>query len=374
MLIGIDASRAVLARRTGTETYSLHLIRALGALTPSRGHRLRLYVRDAPPDGLLPAGPDVEVRVIRRARLWTHLGLGPELRRHPPDVLFVPAHVIPLRCTVPSVVTIHDLGYKYYPGAHPPASRLYLNWSTGHSARMARRVIVDSCATGRDVERFYRIPAGKIRVAYPGVNPALAPIRDPDALAAMRGRYDLPNPYILHVGSLHPRKNLGRLARAFAEVRTQINGPLDLALAGPRGWRIRRLTAEVESLGLAAHVRFPGYVADADMAALYSAARAFVFPSLYEGFGFPVLEAMRCETPVACSDASSLPELVGEAALTFPPTDGTAMAEAIRRVLLDESLRQSLMTKGHEQAARFTWESCAAGVLAALEEAAQDGR
>jgi glycosyltransferase involved in cell wall biosynthesis len=370
MLIGIDASRATLAHRTGTETYSLHLIRHLAGLAPSRGHRLRLYVREMPPDGWLPSGPDAEMRVIRRARLWTHLGLGPEIRRRPPDVLFVPAHVIPLRCVVPSVVTLHDLGFRHYPGAHPLVARLYLDWSTGHSAREARRVIVDSQATADDLQRLYPIPETKSRVVYPGVDPALAPVRAPDRLAAVQSRYDLPHPYILHVGSLHPRKNLARLVQAFAQVREQYREPLDLVLAGLRGWRYESLLSEVARLGLENHVRFPGYVADEDMAALYSGARVLAFPSLYEGFGFPVLEAMACETPVVCSDTSSLPELVGEGAITFPPTDVEAMATALLRVLTDESLRQTLIARGRERASRFTWESCARETLAVLEEAA----
>lgn len=368
MLIGVDASRALLARRTGTETYSLHLIRRLAALAPTRGHQLRLYVPDAPPEGLLPSGPDIEVCVIRQERLWTHLGLGPEVRRSPPDVLFIPAHVIPLRCTVPSVVTIHDLGFKHYPGAHLLASRLYLDWSTGHSARAARCVLVDSKATAHDLQRFYGIPEAKIRIVYPGVDPMLGPVCDPDALGAMRGRYNLPRPYILHVGSLQPRKNLTRLVRAFAQVRERHHEPLDLVLAGPRGWRYEGLFSEVARLGLEICVRFPGYVADEDMAALYSGARVFAFPSLYEGFGFPVLEAMRCEVPVVCSDASSLPELVGEAAVTFPPTDGDAIADALFRALTDEALRKTLIAKGSARAAQFTWESCAREALAVLEE------
>lgn len=367
MIIGIDSSRAVVAQRTGTETYSLYLIRHLAKIALSRGHYLRLYVRDAPPDGLLPSGPGIEVRVIAQGRLWTHLGLGPEVRRNPPDVLFVPAHVIPLRCATPSVVTIHDLGYKHYPGAHPLLSRLYLDWSTGHNARAARCAIVDSWATARDLRRYYNTPEEKIRVVYPGIDPALAPIHSAELLTVVRSRYDLPNPYILHVGSLQPRKNLVRLARAFAQMRQHYHGPLDLVLAGPRGWRYERLFSEVRRLGLEGCVRFPGYVADEDMGALYSGARVFAFPSLYEGFGFPALEAMRCETPVVCSSASSLPELVGDAAITFPPTDVGAMADALLRALGDEELRQALIAKGRKQAAQFTWESCAREALAILE-------
>ena len=372
MLIGIDASRATVAQRTGTESYSLHVIR--GLLEAGRAHRFRLYFRDGPPPDLFPAREGIEARVIGRGRLWTHLGLGPDMRRDPPDVLFVPAHVIPWPAPVaPAVVTVHDLGYRHYPAAHRLSDRLYLDWATRHSARATRRVIADSQATARDLTTFYHTPPDKISVVYPGVDPTLEPVSDEGQRAAVRERYGIPGAYILHVGSLQPRKNLARLIQAFAQLGDAFPEGC-LVLAGRRGWLYDDLFAEVKRLGLGERVIFSGYVDDGDRATLYSGARVFAFPSLYEGFGFPVLEAMRCGTPVVCSDASSLPELVGEAALTVPPTDVDRLAAALRRALTDEGLRFDLIARGFEQAGRFTWEACARATLAVLEEAAIRGR
>jgi glycosyltransferase involved in cell wall biosynthesis len=368
VLIGIDASRATVARRTGTEAYSLHLIRHLVEL--GGRHRFRLYTRGDVPDGLLPQGPNVERRAIWTRRLWTHIGLAGEVRRNPPDVLFVPAHVIPWRCAVPSVVTVHDLGYLYHPQAHPLLERLYLDWSTRHSVGLARAVIADSQATRDDLLRHYRLAADKIGVCYPGVDESLAPVRDPARLEAVHRKYSLSEDYILFVGTLRARKNLIRLVEAYGRLVARLDSPPALALVGKSGWGYDELAARIEGLGLTGRVILPGYVDEDDLAALYSGARAFAFPSLYEGFGFPILEAMRCGTPVVCSDAASLPELAGDAALIVPPHDIEALADALERILTDEALRADLIEKGQAQAARFTWEACAACVLRALERAA----
>ena len=374
MLLGIDASRTTVKRFTGTEIYGLHLTRHL--LKRDGGHRFRLYFRDGPPDGLLPEADagHVERRVIRPPRLWTHIGLRRELRRDPPDVVFIPAHVVPWRCPVPAVVTVHDLGHLYFPEAHRLRDRLYLDWSTRYSARRAAGVVADSQSTKRDLIERYQIPADKITVAYPGVNPLLKPVRDPAALAAIRARYGLPERYILHVGTLQPRKNLSRLLEAYARLRAQLfDGPPALVLAGRLGWLYDDLFRQVERLGLSEHVLFPGHVPpDHNLAALYSAARVYVFPSLFEGFGFPVVEAMRCETPVVCSNTSSLPELAGDAALSVPPTDVEALTTALLRVLTDEELRREMVRRGRAQAARFTWGACAEHVWAVLERAAAE--
>lgn len=370
MLVGIDASRTTVQHPTGTEIYALHLTRRL--LGYDSNAHFRLYFRDNPPSDLFTQAGHVERRVIRAPRLWTHLGLRGELRRAPPDVLFIPAHVVPWRPPVPCVVTVHDLGYRYFPEAHPLRDRLYLDWATRYSARAAVGVIADSESTKRDLVKFYHISPGKITVAYPGINPLLKPIRDPSALDAMRQRYDLPARYILHVGTLQPRKNLSRLVEAYARVRAKLPDPPALVLAGGKGWLYDDLFRQVERLGLTRYVHFPGHVPpDHNLAAMYSASDLYVFPSLFEGFGFPVVEAMRCQVPVVCSDTSSLPELAGDAALTVPPTDVGALADAMLRVLTDDTLRQKMVERGRTQAARFTWEACAGRVWGVLERAAR---
>jgi len=369
MLIGIDASRATISQRTGTEGYSLHIIR--GLITQGKEHRFRLYFRDAPEPELLPNLDGVECVVIRRRRLWTHIGLRKSLQRNPPDVLFVPAHTLPWPATagVPSVVTAHDLGYLHYPDKHPFWARLYLDLTTRHSASLARRVIAVSQATAQDLVALNGIPRDKIRVVHSGVDEELQPVQDEAVLQDMKQRLGIQGPYVLHVGSIQPRKNLTRLVEAFVEVMNGVER-LQLVLAGRRAWGDQTLIEKIDNLGMGDRVVLPGYVPDSDLAALYSGACVYAFPSLYEGFGFPALEAMACGTPVVCANTSSLPEIVGDAALTFAPTDVEGQAEALRRVLTDPALRDHLVERGFARVQQFTWETAARETLAVLCEAA----
>jgi glycosyltransferase involved in cell wall biosynthesis len=364
MLIGLDASRTTAARRTGTENYSLYLIRELLALGDA--HRFRLYFNQGPPPGLFDMS--TEQRVIPFPRLWTHARLSWEMIAHPPDLLFVPSHVLPLAHPRRCVVTVHDLGYLYHPQAHTRFQNVYLRWSTRYNARAAARVLADSQATRQDLIRHYRIPPEKIVVVYPGRDETLAPVTDPAALAAVRERYGLPSPYLLYVGTLHPRKNLARLVQAFASLPRELVPGLRLVLAGQKGWLYDEILDQVELLGLSDRVVFTGYVPDADLPALLSGALAFVFPSLYEGFGFPLLEAMACGTPVVCSDVSSLPEVAGDAALLVDPLDVEALAGALRRLAVDGDLRRDLVERGFQQAQRFSWRRCAEQTLEVLEQ------
>jgi glycosyltransferase involved in cell wall biosynthesis len=363
MLIGIDASRITTARRTGTENYALNVVRELVAV--GQAHQFRLYFNQAPPPGLAP--DRARVRAMPFPRLWTHVRLSWEMATHPPDLLFVPAHVLPLIHPRRSVVTVHDLGYLYYPQAHTRFQNAYLRWSTRYNARTAARVLADSRATRADLVRHCQIPADKIAVVYPGRDESLAPVTDLAALAAVRRRYGLGDRYLLYVGTLQPRKNLVRLVQAFATLQAP---DLQLVITGKKGWLADEILAEVQRLGLAAQRRavLTGYVADVDLPALLSGALAFVLPSLYEGFGFPVVEAMACGTPVVCSNVSSLPEVAGDAALLVDPLDTGALAAAMGRIATDEGLRRDLAERGLRQAQRFSWRKCALEALQALED------
>ncbi len=368
MLIGVDASRALRAQRTGTERYSLELIRHMLAL--DRQHQWRLYGPSPPPPGLIETHERVSWRVIPMPRLWTHLGLSWEMLTRPPDVLFVPAHVLPLWRPRRTVVTVHDLGYRHHPEAHPWRQRLYLEWSTRWNARTATMILADSQATRDDLVSTYHVSPDKVIVAYPGRDESLRQVRDPEALAATRARYNIGPHYILYVGTLQPRKNLVRLIRAFARVITQdeaIPADLELVIAGRPGWLSAPILAEPRRLGIEQRVRFPGYVADEDLAALISGAQIFAYPSLYEGFGFPVLEAQACGVPVLTSTVSSLPEVAGDAAWLVDPEDEEAIAAGLRRLLSDPDLRQDLIRRGRDNVRRFSWERTARQVLDLLE-------
>jgi glycosyltransferase involved in cell wall biosynthesis len=367
MLIGIDASRAVLAQRTGTENYSMYLIRALLELETK--HRFRLYFNQAPVPNLFASSERVEQRIIPFPHLWTHLRLAYETALHPPDVLYVPSHVLPLVHPQRCVVTIHDLGYLYYAQAHTHFQRWYLDWSTRFNARAARRIIADSQATSADLQRLYHVADSKIVVAYPAGASGLHPVTDTDILLACQQRYRTGPQYVLYLGSIQPRKNLPTLIRSFGLALREgsIASTTRLVLAGKEGWLPENLERKASDEGLEDRLTLTGYVPDADLAALLSGALVYVLPSYYEGFGLPVLEAMACGTPVICSNVSSLPEVAGDVAILVDPHDVVGLAQAIARVCGDPLLRQTLRQRGLQRADSFSWQACALKVLSVLE-------
>jgi len=368
LIIGIDASRAFVPRPTGTERYATAVIDHLAACG---GHTYRLYFRTAP---AIPPPDGASVRVLPAARLWTHVRLAAEVALHPPDVLFVPAHVLPLVTRPPAVVTVHDLGYRAFPEAHTWRQRAYLRWTTRRHARTAAHILAVSAATRDDLVKLDGADPARVTVVHLGVGPEFRPA-PPIDVARVRAALDLPEggDYLLHVGTLQPRKNLPRLLEAFARA---VAGRADVALvlAGARGWGGEDLDGLARRLGIADRVRLTGYLPHADLPALYTGALALVMPSLHEGFGLPVLEAMACGVPVACSATSSLPEVAGGAALLFDPLDVDDVAGAIARLIRDAGVRSALAAAGPRQAARFTWDRCARETLAVLEAVGRGGR
>lgn len=351
--IAIDASRTTVRQRTGTENYALRLVQHL--LQMETPHEFHLYFRDDPPTDLFPG--NAKHHVIPFPRAWTHLRFAAALWQSRPDVTWVPAHTLPLFFPGRAIVTVHDLGYKYFPEAHPVAERRYLDWSTRYSAQRARLILADSIATQRDLEHFYGIKPEKVRVVYPGVD--IEPVRD---ATLIRQKYKLPERYLLFLGTLQPRKNIARLVQAFMQWRTQTSHQdVGLVLGGKPGWLYDPAwTADAE------HVFLTGYIDDDDIPALYTGAVGLVMPSLFEGFGFPVVEAMRCGIPVVCSNSSSLPELAGEAAILVDPLDVGSIAEGIRQVVEEDT--QALVERGNSHVQKFSWDKAAQDVLAAITE------
>ncbi|HEY8291836.1 MAG TPA: glycosyltransferase family 1 protein [Thermomicrobiales bacterium] len=366
LTIAVDASRALPAHRTGTEQYSVFLLRAL--MTQETSHRWRLYAPGPPPDDLLPLPPRWEWRAIPFPRLWTHLRLSWAMARCRPDVLFVPAHVVPIIHPRATVVTIHDLGYRRFPEAHTASSRRYLDWSTRWSVRAARRVIAVSGATRDDLVAMLDVPEAKITVVHHGIRPTARPAEA--AVHTTLERLGVSRPYVLFLGTVQPRKNLQRLIRAFRQV-VDAGLPQTLVIAGRMGWLAEPIRAEVAACGLTERVHFAGYVADDDLPALYTGADAFALPSLAEGFGMPALEALAYGVPVVAANTTSLPEIIGEAGLLVDPLDEAAIGAALVRALADDTLRARLIAAGPERAARFSWERCARETLAVLERAAR---
>ncbi len=365
-ILGLDASRALSTAPTGIEAYSTHLIRTL--VPRMQHHEVRLYCRQEPPVAVRKAFASAEMRVIPFPRLWTHLRLSWEMITAPPDLLFVPAHVVPLIHPRRTLVTVHDLGYRAFPDAHPRQQRIYLELSTRWSVHAATHVLVDSESTRDAVIQAYGVPASKLTIAYPGFDRTLRPVQSRVSLAEAQRTYRIPGDYLLFMGRIQPRKNLTRLIAAFARILPD-HPALTLVLAGPEGWLAEPIHQAVAAWGLTDRVCFPGYVAEEDKATLISGARAFVYPSLHEGFGFPVLEAQSCEVPLLTSRTSSLPEIAGEGALLVDPLDVDAIAAGIERLLTDADLRRTLVAEGTKNLARFSWErtgEVVSGVIEAL--------
>ena len=362
-LIGIDASRSVIRQPTGTELYSRYLIEALLDRAPDR-YSFRLYFNQPPQSAIgrqssVVSSQQSAIRIMPFPRLWTHLRLSTEMLLHRPDLLFVPAHVLPLIHPRRSVVTVHDLGYVYFPEAHPPRQRWYLDRSTRWHAATAAHLLADSAATRRDLVEKYQAKSDKITVAYPGLDPSVRRVDDPNEIARVKAKYHIDCDYVLYLGTIQPRKNLQRLITAFLQLPTS---NFQLLMAGKPGWYSKQLLQYAND-----RVKFIGYVDAADKNALLSGATAFVFPSLYEGFGFPVLEAMACGVPVLCSNTSSLPEVAGDAAMLINPLEVEDIARGLSEITSNEDLRRKLIELGDQQAKRFTWQACADVALNVFE-------
>lgn len=374
MVIGIDASRISDTQSTGTERYAREVTSALLSLAPQ--HQYRLYARSdrlTIPQAMAQQHPHVTVTTVQPRRLWTHIGLAREIALRPPDALFVPAHVLPwsqaVWRTTRSIVTIHDVGYRHFPSAHPLRQRLYLHISTALTARYASGLAVDSMSTLHDLDRFYGVPEHKMRVAYPGLMMPMEVSRDD--MRTVREKWQLGESiYALYVGTLQPRKNLRRLLTAWGEVIGVWRGEAApvLVIAGARGWGGEDLQAEAQALGIARHVRFTGYISDRDKAVLLRGARVLAFPSLHEGFGLPVLEAQAVGVPVVCSNTAALPEAAGDAALLIDPLDTAAISRALLSALTDDVVHARFMQAGFNNVRQFTWERCAQVVLDLLEK------
>ncbi|HIC93621.1 MAG TPA: glycosyltransferase family 1 protein [Anaerolineae bacterium] len=311
--------------------------------------------------------------------LWEQAVQPWALKKEGVDLLHALAFVAPLLSPCPFVVTIYDLGFLLHPKSFKPLKRLYLSLFTRLSARRARRVIAISESTKRDVVRLLEVPPERVDVVYCGVDGAFRPL-PAERVAAFRRRRGLPERFILFVGTLEPRKNVGRLIEAFSLLRGRATNlqtcklaNLKLVIGGAKGWMYGDIFARVEELGLRDEVLFPGYIPFEELPLWYNAAELFVYPSLHEGFGLPVLEAMACGTPVVASQTSSLPEVVGEAGMLVDPRDIGGLAEAMERALMDEGRRREMRERGLRRAAGFSWERTARETAQVYRRAMESG-
>ncbi len=287
------------------------------------------------------------VRILWEQMLWPLAAARQKL-----DLLHSPAFVTPVIKTRPAIVTVYDLSFIHYPERFPPLQRAYLTSQTRRSCHQARRVVTISASGRQDVHECFGLPLDKIEVVHPGVESIFCPV-PADEVEAFRKREQLPNQFILHVGTLQPRKNIPLLISAFARLEQP---ELELVLVGGKGWSYQEIYDKVTELGLEKRVRFAGYVPDDELPLWYNAASVLVLPSVYEGFGMPVAQAMACGTPVIAAETSSLPEAAGGAARLFDPQDEMALAEQMVTVLDDSQIAAKMRQQGLTQAQHFSWQ------------------
>ena len=394
MRIGIDYTSAV-HQGAGIGRLTRNVVQELAKLDTS-GDEYTLLVQGReipyPPRPEPPAGsPNVasgisspnwrEVRTRLNQRWWTRIWhrlripLKVEWLTGPIDVFHGPDFVLPpLAKRTRAIVTVHDLSFLHYPDCFEPALLAYLHSAVPRATARADWVLADSESTRRDAIELLGVPAQRTSVLYPGVEPRFRPIeahtaRGAAALSQTRAKYKLPDRFILAVGTVQPRKNYVRLVEAFSQLDLQ---GLHLVIAGGKGWLFQDLYDRIRQLGLRSRVHLTGYVDDADLPALYNLAQVVAQPSLYEGFGIPIVEAMACGTPVVSADNSSLPEAAGDAGLLFDALDSEALADALARALTDVELRQTMVERGMQQASQFTWREAAETLHATYQQIGVD--
>ncbi len=356
--IGINAhllSEGESYRRAGVSRYIYNLLAHLPEVDPEGDYTVFLNSRCALPLSGTQKRSHLPTQKPSIRILWEQLLQPPQLRAAGIALLHSPLNIQPLLLPCKGVITVMDLTFVVYPESFKPLQRIYQNLFTRLSAQRASRVITISTSTAKDLQRFFAVPAAKTTVTLPGVGAAYHPIRNTAMLDSFRLRHGLPERFILFVGTLEPRKNLVTLLHAYAQFKRQSQTGHNLVLAGVKGWSYQPIFTAVDELGLQADVLFPGFVTEDELPLWYNTADVFVYPSLYEGFGLPPLEAMACGRPVAVADASSLPEVVGDAALRLDPHQPEEWAAALLRLCRDADLRSDLAARALERARQFSW-------------------
>ena len=286
------------------------------------------------------------------------------------NLLHSMAFVTPALTSLPTIVTVYDLSFLHFPDNYPAAQRHYLTTQTRRSCRHSARVITISNSAKQDINHFFDVPLDRIDVAFPGVDSIF---KRPDAvkIQQFKSEQQLPDTFILHVGTLQPRKNLTTLIEAFAQLIDQepdLPSDLELVIAGGKGWFYEEIFQTVQKFKLENRVRFPGYVPDEALPLWYSAAAAVAMPSIYEGFGIPLAEAMACKTPVIASNVSSMPEVVGNAGILVPPNDISAWANGLANILQNKTLTDKMRRNGFQQVQKFRWEAAGQTQLSSYQK------
>jgi glycosyltransferase involved in cell wall biosynthesis len=370
MRIGIDA-HAIGSQLTGNETYVKNLVMALARIDRVNEYVL-FFTRPDVAEDWEGRFPNFRVQLLRPGTPYARIPLSFPIALYKTgvDLLHV-QYTAPPISPRPIVVTVHDLSYEHFPQFFTARERFFFRRTIPHTSRRARMVLTGSEYSRQDIIHTYRIPPGKVVVTPYGAEGRFAPVGDPMELERLRKKYGIERDYLLSVGNLQPRKNLARLIQAYSRLRESVEEfRSQLVIVGKKAWLYKNIFHTVHRSGFSGDVILTDYVPDEDLPGLYSGAIAFVYPSIFEGFGLPVLEAMACGAPVITSNSSSLPEVVGEAGLMVDPYDEEALSRAIQRVTEDGSLRAQLSGAGLRQAAKFSWDRAAKLTLAVYEQVA----
>jgi glycosyltransferase involved in cell wall biosynthesis len=372
MNIGIDGNEANIDFRVGSGVYAYQLIRHLYELDTWNNYII--YLKDSPLADMPPERSGWKYRVVGPKKLWTQFGLPLALytQKEKLNVFFTPGHYAPRFCPFPTVISVLDLAFFGFPEYFKKDDLMQLKAWTKYSVQKAKHVLTISESTKKDVVKYYQYPTDNITVTYIGYDTeTFAPVYDEERIEAVLAKYGIARPYILYLGTLQPRKNILRLVRAFHMLVAQEKYSdlgLKLVIVGKKGWLFDEIFAEVKKLGMERVVVFTGFVPDEDKCAILSGALIYTLPSLYEGFGIPVLEAMACGTPVVTSRISSLPEVTGECGVLVDPYSEKSICGGMKLLINDVPLREELRQKGLMWVKHFDWMNTARTTLKVLEE------
>jgi len=369
MRIAIDI-RTLNAPKTGDRSVCLGHIKGLAALAEKESLELILIGPQAPPEGLLPSSPALHFHPASRpgGYLWMLRAFPKACQAVQADVALI-QYMGPLQSPCPFVTIIHDVVWRSLPQTFPLRDRLILNAFIPGTIRRAAAIVTVSQFSAHEIVRHYPAAKGRLYVVPNAADERFYPVAESGILSEVRHRYQLPARYILSVGVLQPRKNFEGLLQAYSLLPVALQEQFPLVIAGKPGWRVAPILQQAQQMG--SRVRLVGYVADEDLPALYSMAACFVYPSFYEGFGLPPLEAMACGAPVIVSNAASLPEVCGDAAMYVDPYSPAQISAALQKILTNEPLRQQLSQKGLNRARQFDWQSSARLMWHILQQASR---
>lgn len=366
MTIGIDASRANEDNKTGTEWYSYYLIRNFARL--DQKNQYILYTNEPLRGGLLNLGDNFRERHLKwpLGKFWTQGRVSLEMLLKPPDVFFVPAHTIPLFHPKVTITTCHDIGFEIFPELYSQQELRYHRFTMRFAIKNAQKIITVSNFTKQEMVKIYQVDPDKITVIHNGFSRKdLYPSNDQEKIKNVLAKYKINSPYLLYIGRLEQKKNTPGLIKAYHLLKSR-GLPHKLVLVGQFGQKSSEVKEVINKYKLQNDVIFTGYIAEQEKPLILSGAEIFVFPSFYEGFGIPLLEAMGCGTPVVASRAASIPEIAGEAAVYFDPHYPEDIAEQIKKVIDNAELKNQLIAKGLEQVKKYSWERCAQETLKVL--------